>query len=434
MLNLKKKYLIIIILLILILFPAVLSGCGVYNSDTAKNDLSYLSNDITGEKVTLEYYIWSDEESYIRSVIKAYCALNTNITINLHVIDTDFYENDIRALLSGDTKIDLLGVRGISQMVMIYDMGLLLDLTPYMKSSGMDITVYGSMFNDIAIHSRYYGIPARSTCWILLYNKDLFDAAHMPYPGEMTWDEYRQLAISLTRGEGKNKIYGGFWVPWCYNFAALQQSSYLIDDDLTPTRQSLELLNNFYNIDHSHYSFTKIHNQEVDYREEFEKGNIAMMPQGEWIVNMLLEDQAKGLTDINWDIAPMPVLKGQNAGITWGQYQFVSIAADSAHPREAFDFIHFLCGEAGARIYAQNGIIHAYVNDDIKQLYLKAVGKESASIFFEAKRVQEQLAVSGYQEVTEAFKTCAENYLLGKCTLDEAMDEINRKRTEILNP
>lgn len=427
--SLKSMFLIIII----VSAVAFIIGCGYYKSNVLKSSTPD-SADITTDKVALDYYIWSDEKSYIEPVISAYCALYTNVTINLHIIEPLTYEKEIQKLLSGNVKIDLLGVKGISQLVQVHNQGQLLDLTPYIKNNDMDVTAYGSMFNDIAIDSRYYGIPNRSTCWFLLYNQDLFNQAGIDYPGQMTWDEYRKLAITLTKGEGDNKIYGGYWVPWCYNFAALQQSSYLIDDDLTASRESLELLNNFYNVDQSHVSFDIVTNEDSSYRKKFEQGNVAMMPQGEWIINMLLEDYEQGLTDVNWDIAPMPVFEGQDPDITWGQYQFVSIAEDTAYPQEAFDFVQFLCGEEGARIYAQNGIIHAYSNEEIKQLYLNSVGKTSASIFFETKRVQEQLAVSGYEEVTEAFKKCAKEYLLGNITIEKAMSDFETMRNDILNP
>lgn len=428
--NFKKIFLISSIFLTI---AVLIIGYKYYNSNFM-NGSNPNSNAITSDTVVLDYYIWSDEKSYIEPVISAYCALYTNVTINLHVIDPLTYEKEIQTLLSSDTKIDLLGVKGISQLVQVHNQGQLLDLTSYIKKDDMEVTAYGSMFNDIAVDGRYYGIPTRSTCWFLLYNKDLFDQADIDYPEQMTWEEYRKLSIALTKGEGNDKIYGGYWVPWCYNFAALQQSSYLIDDDLTYTRESLELLNKFYNEDKSHFAYSTVIGQDTRYRTEFEKGSIAMMPQGEWIINMLLEDHLKGLTDVNWDIAPMPVFEGQDPGITWGQYQFVSIATDTDYPKEAFNFVQFLCGEEGARIYAQNGIIHAYSNEEIKQIYLNSVGKTSASIFFETKRVQEQLALPGYEEVTEAFKQCAKQYLLGDSTIDEAMASFEKMRNEILNP
>ncbi len=432
--NNKSRIRILIAAAFITIGSAVLASCNQITQNPSVTDgaSSPLKNGADGNKAVLDYYTWDDEESYIMPVVDAYNALQSSVQINLHVLNSTYYEDNIQVLLSADTKIDLLGIKGISQMVQIRDKGQLLDLTSCIKNNDMDVTAYGSMFNDIAINGRYYGIPSRSTCWVLVYNKDLFDSAGISYPENLTWEEYRQLAILLTKGDGENKIYGGYWVPWCYNFAAIQRSSYLIDDDLSLAKESLALLNTFYNLDGSHMSYRQMTDQMVSVRKEFERGTIAMMPQGEWILNMLMEDERKGLTDINWDIAPMPVFSGQESGITWGQYQFVSITSDTPHPEEAFDFVRFLCGEEGARIYAGNGIIHAYSNDDIEQIYLNAVGKESASIFFEAKKVQEQLAISGYQDVLDAFGQCAEEYFLGRKTLDEAMSDFERMRKDIL--
>lgn len=384
------------------------------------------------EKIVLEYYIWDDEESYIVPVVNAYNAQHSSVKINLHVLTSVEYDIKINELLLENTKIDLLNIRGFSALIQLQDEEQLLDLTSFIKSNDLDVTAYGSMFNEISVENKYYGLPTRSTCWILVYNKDIFDAANIAYPEQITWDEYRQLAITLTKGQGENKIYGGYWVPWCYNFASIQQNSYLIDDDLTYTRESLEMLNNFYNVDNSHMSYKLITEQTIDCRVEFDSGNIAMMPQGEWFINMLLTDEEAGLTNVNWDIAPIPVFEKQESGITWGQYQFAGITSKCTHPREAFDFIQFLCGEEGARIYAENGMIHAFSNEEIKQIYMNTVGKSSVSIFYNTKKVQEQLAMSGYKEVLDTFVLCAQEYFLGNQTIDETMIDFEKKRSEIL--
>jgi multiple sugar transport system substrate-binding protein len=396
--------------------------------DTPSGEVSIVSQ----EKIILDYYIWDDEFSYIDPVVTAYNAFQSAVEIKLHILTSEEYDAEIYKLLSTDDKIDLLGIRGISKLIMLQDNGQLLDLTSYVKNNDMDVTAYGSMFNDISIDGKYYGIPNRTTCWALFYNKDIFDNAGIPYPEQMTWEEYRQLALTLTSGEGENKIWGGYWVPWCYNFAALQRSSYLIDDDLTYTEESLELLNNFYNVDKSHMSYKQMVDENIDCYREFENGSIAMFPQGEWSVNMLLLAEKEGLTEVNWDIAPMPVFEGQDSGTTWGQYQFVGVTSDTAYPTEAFDFVQFLCGEEGARIYAENGMLHAYSNDEIKKIYMTAVGKDSASIFFKTKKVQEEIAMSGYEDVKVSFIAAANEYLLGNKTIEETMATFMEERIELL--
>jgi multiple sugar transport system substrate-binding protein len=56
---------------------------------------------------------------------------------------------------------------------------------------------------------QHYGIPYDEGPGNLYYNKDLFDAAGIPYPDE-TWtlDRLKEVALELTSGEGAEKIYG----------------------------------------------------------------------------------------------------------------------------------------------------------------------------------------------------------------------------------
>jgi hypothetical protein len=62
---------------------------------------------------------------------------------------------------------------------------------------------------------------------------------------------------------------------------------------------------------------------------------------------------------------------------------------------------------------------------------MNAVGKESASYFYEAKRVQEELAVPYYQDLHVTFKAIAKDYLLGRITIDQAMEQFKEKRAQI---
>lgn len=388
----------------------------------------------SSEEIVLDYYIWDDETSYILPVVNAYMSFHKNIHINLHSLESLHYDDVIKLLLDGDTKMDIVGIRGISLIVQMMEQNQLLNITDEINKNNLDVTAYGNMYNNISIEGDYFALPTRSTCWFLLYNKDLFDQAGIAYPAEMTWDEYRQLALRLTQGTGYNKVYGACWPPWFFNFGAVQRSSYLIDDDLSYTRESLQMLNNFYNVDKSHISYKQVAittDEEIDFTALFEKNKVAMMPQGEWMVNMLLEYEKIHDDCVNWDIAPMPIFEGQESNVTWGQYQFAAIANDTAYPDECFKFLQFLCGEEGARIFAEHGIIHAYSTDKIKQIYMDAVGKDSASYFYEAKRVQEELAVPKYQDLYAQFKEIAVDYFLEKKTIDQVMDQIEQARTSI---
>lgn len=395
-----------------------------------KDEEELLETEEDGGTIEIEYYIWENEQSYIEPIVDAYEALHPGILVNLHVVNQDIYDNSLEEFLTKNAA-DLVGVRETSQMVSLAQKGYLLDLTPYMSEYGLEIEAYGNMFNEIGIDGRYFAIPTRSTCWILLYNKDIFDEAQIEYPKQLTWEEYRRLAIELTQEKDGSIQYGGYWPPWCFNFLALQSSSWLIDDDLQAAARSLEMLNTFYNVDRSHVSYLDTAQQQENLSDLFAQGKIAMMPQGEWIINMLMEKQKENGSSVSWGIAPIPVNSEKEAGITWGQYQFVGVSSKTRYPKEVFAFLTFLCGEEGAGILAANGMIPAYWNDKIRAVYAETVGEEIAEVFHDAKRNQEQLAVSHYLELQNVFDICADCYLRGELTLDQAIETFEKLRQEI---
>ncbi|MDO4292352.1 MAG: sugar ABC transporter substrate-binding protein [Eubacteriales bacterium] len=382
------------------------------------------------KEVILNYYIWENEEAYIRPVIEAYEALNAEVIINLHIVDADLYDKSLEHILSGENQADLVGVRETSHMASLAEEGYLLDVTDYISNYALEVEAYGNMFNEIEINGRYYGIPTRSTCWILLYNKEIFDKKGIPYPEQMTWEEYGELAILLTDKEGE-KTWGGYLPPWCFNFTAIQKSSYLMDDNLKETENALRLLNQFYNLDKSHVSYKESATQRESLSGLFKQGHIAMMPQGEWMINMLMEKNKEGEANVRWGIAPMPVPDEEDAGTTWGQYQFACISSRTDNPEEAFRFLSFLCGEEAARIYARNGMVHAYSTEEIKKIYADTVGEDIAEIVYRAKRKQEQPAIPEYHEILDMFETCAHNYLMGNCDLAAAIEEFDILRKQV---
>ena len=390
----------------------------------------------SSDPVILNVCVWADELTYATAAANAYNALSKNITVRILPLSNVDYDQRLDDVLTESSTYDLVGIKGIAKAVQLANKGIILDLTDYVRAAISDNTIdaaaYGNMFNDITYQDHYYAIPSRTTCWALFYNKDLFDQAGLSYPEQMTWDEYADLAEKLT--DSSRVVYGGYFLPWIPSCIALQSGTYLTDDDTAPLRQSLQYLNSLYAASHvSYHEMEEIGTPPEDVYNTFEAGRAAMVPNGEWMVNLLLQDEAIGKTIPDWDIAPMPVSPGQEANTTWGQYQYMSICSTTSHPAEAFDFLLFLCGKSGAEIYANHAIIPAYSDDSIAAVYQKAVGHESARYFFEARKIQEQLPIPGYQETIEVFNREAKSYFAGEQTLDEAMQDFEAERSDIFS-
>ncbi|MBR0398739.1 MAG: sugar ABC transporter substrate-binding protein [Eubacterium sp.] len=384
---------------------------------------------LADDKVVLQFYLWNDEEPYIKDVVSQYNASQDKVEIVMNVIPSNDYDDKLKVLLAGGSDIDIYDIRGMAQVVTFAETENLLNLDEYIKNSGLVMENYGEMLDLSYVDGSMYALPARSTCWVLFYNADLFDKAGLPYPGQLTWDEYGDLAVQLKEKTGVN---GGFWVPWIYPFASVQAGKWVDDADTSYLQKSLELLNRFYNVDKSHMSYAEMTATSADYIEEFESGAAAMLPNGEWCVQMLMEDEAEGECDINWQIAPMPVCDGVEPGATWGQFQYMGINSKTAHPDEAFDFLKYLCGAEGSAIYSQHGMIHAYAGEEALAAYKETVGKDCVSVFFDAKKVCEQPNHSGYAEVLAAFNEQAQLYLLGEKSIEDTMADFISHRDAIL--
>lgn len=392
------------------------SGSAAAQTDTAAADGA----------VDLSFYIWSDEENYISKVVDQYNSSQDKIHVTLTSIPSDSYDDKLKVLLAGQSDVDIVDIRGMAQATTYAAGDALLDLTDRIAASDLDTSKYGDMWANSTYNDKYYILPTRTTCWALIYNADLIKEAGMEEPGQLTWTEYQAYADQLRdfydgkTAEDGTPIKAGYWVPWIYVFDAVQHGSYANDTDTQYLQESIELLKSLYS-DGSHYSYEDVSSGTYDYISEFENGHVALLPNGEWCVNMLMQAEAEGKTNVNWEVAPMPVPEGVEAGTSWGQFQFAGITATTKHPDEAFDFLQYLCGEEGSQIYASSGMIHAYSTDGAAQALKDASGKESVQVLFEAKKIQEQPTTEGYDQFLNAFNEQAQLYFLDEQDIDTTM-------------
>lgn len=413
---------------VLVLTAGLLGGCGAKQH---QEEVSYGTEEKM-EEIELDYYIWDDEVVYTKRVVDSFNAIRPDIHVNIHEIKNEIYDDSIKEVIRNGEHADVIGIRGITKIMDYQRDGLLIELTDDLLRSDLDLTAYGNMVYSYTIDDKYYGLPTRSTYWVLYYNKSLFDQAGIPYPDQMTWEEYAQLAKRFTGGgEGEDRIWGGYFTNWVYYFAGIQRQNYLNDDDITETMESLLWLNRFFNEDKSHVPLSEVIEIGDHYIDVFEKGKIAMMPQGEWVAGRLHTDEEEGNTSLDWDIAPMPIFEKQEKYTTWGQYQFAGITVGCEHPDEAFEFLTYLCGEEGAKIYAGSGMISAYSNDEIIDIYRRNMKGKNVDVFFKSQRIQEFPPVAEYNELVQALKEVSESYLLGQISYEEAVQGMEKKRQEI---
>ena len=145
-----------------------------------------------------------------KAIVADFEAANPNIAVKVEVSDWDSYWNKLKTLYAGGTPPDVFAMDGP-----LYpdwqSRGVLLNLQPYIdKSPGLLDGLYP---NTLAAYQRadgYYGLPRDFQTIVLYYNKDMFDAAGLPYPDESwTLDKLRETAKALTKdndGDGRTDL------------------------------------------------------------------------------------------------------------------------------------------------------------------------------------------------------------------------------------
>ncbi len=383
------------------------------------------------EHIILDFYIWNDEQPYMTKAVEAYNNMQNETEIRLHVITSSKYEDAVDQVLNHGEAVDLIDLRNSAIITDYAKQGIILDLTEYLRSSSLDISKYGSLWDYSKIDDRIYVLPTRRTSWVLYYNADMFQEAGISELGQLTWDEYADLALQLK--ERMQIPYGGYWVKWNLPLIATQNSWYCNSDDLQELRQAMKFMNRIYNEDRSHLPPHAQENENTEYIRLFENGEFAMMPNGEWAVSALLEDEKKGTCRINWKVTSLPVLAGMEENTTIGGFQYVGISGTCRYPEQAFSFLEFLCGKEGAEILAGSGMVPAYLTKEVQNTYLREIGKEGTGQFFSNKIIMTQpMAIPFYTEISNLQNEMIMEYLDGQKSLDDALIEFEAGRRHIV--
>lgn len=409
-------------------------GCSSNNSNTP-------SSTNGNDKVVLEYYTWTDEEVYMKKVIEAFNAQNSDIEVHMNTIsnNSNEYNTKIMTNLSCGSKMDVYSINGTTSLGTYSSKNQLLDLTDRIKEANMDVGAYGPSFQDITevlTKGKYYALPYRTSQYALFYNKAIFDREGIDYPAQLTWDQYAELAKALTKGEGADKQWGGYYADWMTApLGALQKGTTILDDSLDDVAGWFDYLDRLYYKDQSHMSYKQMKSQSTDWIKQFESGNVAMLINGEWTINMLKADIEAGKTNIEFDMAPLPLPEGTTDSITVGGVStYIGINPESKNIDATFKFVQFVAGEAGEAIIADSSVLPAYASDKTKESFLNATGIQGSSFFFETNTVVENQPIAQIDEVNRVYSEQRDLFLFQELDAAKAMQNFLDQRSSVLKP
>ena len=145
--------------------------------------------------------VWaSSGNPYRYRQIARFNARHPELRLTLDSGNCDFQR--ILVQTSSGVGPDVFDVLKGSYLQSYVESGVARDLTAAAPANGIaaDLDAWPAIHNEITYEGRQYGYPANVGCFVILYNRNIFDRAGAPYPdGAMTWDQFVRLLTRVSR-------------------------------------------------------------------------------------------------------------------------------------------------------------------------------------------------------------------------------------------
>jgi multiple sugar transport system substrate-binding protein len=272
-------------------------------------------------------------------------------------------------------------------------LGAVLSLQPFLEADP-SITAedfYPSLLEPFVRRGQLWGLPGQAMPEVIMFNKDLFDAVGLSYPPvDWTLDDFLEIAIALTQGEGEEKKYGFIGTPieifdllWVLESLDTQ----LVDESVDPptiilnSREAAEALRWYKALVTEHGvrpTFISDLSDIIDetrWQAGYTQSN-ELIQNGRAAMWIILED-LELISDqrLNVGVATLPAGPTSEAGA----YRSVSgyfISADTEAPEACWEWITYLTQQPDAvyAVPARRSVVQS-------EAFRQKVGEERAAVF-----------------------------------------------------
>ncbi|HBD01174.1 MAG TPA: ABC transporter substrate-binding protein [Lachnoclostridium sp.] len=391
-------------------------------------------------QITIKASIWDLDTSSAsaKTIAARFMEEYPDITVELIDIPSSEYTNKLSIMLNGGNDLDVFWIKDGDTIRGLENKGQLADLRNFVTKDNLDLNVYNGLAdNFVTGDNKIMALPANSSFYVLFYNKDIFDEAGIKYPGnDMTWSQFETLAAQLTKGEGADKTYGALFHTWqaCVENWAVQDGKHTImDTDYSFMKWSYEMVLRM-QAEGTIMDYSTLKTGNIHYSSPFLKGNVAMLPMGTWFCATLIEKINAGESDVNWGMALLPHPEGVEAGWTVGSVTPIAINAASKKQEAAWKFVNFVCGEEGAVIQAEAGLIPSRVNQESMSVVAdtKGMPEDALDILTAVKNITLDRPIDEKTgEVNQMLGEVHSLIMLEESTIEEGLAEMAERSKEI---
>ncbi|MGL4697894.1 ABC transporter substrate-binding protein [Enterococcus larvae] len=410
------------------LFVGVLSGVAACGKGDA---------DDKAESNELSVAAWAyDANPEFKAMVEAFEKENEGVKIKIVDIAADQYEDKVTTMLSAGDSTDVLGIKGVGSYVNYATKGQLLDFSEEAEAIENPENFKGNL-DGYKLEGKYYALPFRKDIYMLFYNKKLFDDNKTPYPENLTWEEYEELAEKLTTEKDGEKIYGTYhhiWYPILLCTAANQTDSSLLDGEYGFAKEYLDRWIRMQDAGVT-MDYSSIKTASVTYASQFETEKTAMMPMGSFYLGKLLNAAKENRTTVEWGITSMPQNE-KGAVSTYGGPSGFAVNKGAKNPKLAKKFVSFCAGEKGAKAVAAIGMTPAYQSEDVMNVLYTLDGmpqdEESKKALNPDKNGWEMLPDPKAAEINAVINEEYDLIMVEDSPVKKGIDALNSRAKEVL--
>ncbi len=190
--------------------PSTAPGSDPAGSSSATGASAVPGGSTSGEAVTLNVWTLEGEEEFLPKIKDAFESSHPGTALEFTVFPEDQYGTKVDTALAAGAPPDIAFIfdpRYIKQ-------GHMVEVGEVLKERGVDLERYApGPLGACTMDDKLYCIGTYTGALVLMYNKDLFDKAGVPYPSStvpMTVDEYAEIArkLSVNDADPAKRVYG----------------------------------------------------------------------------------------------------------------------------------------------------------------------------------------------------------------------------------
>ncbi len=329
-------------------------------------------------KTHLTFQIWDVyQRPGMQAMCDAYTAQRPDVVIEVQATSWSEYWTKLEASAESNTMPDIFWMH-TNQLLYYAGFGMLADVTDLYDDVEPDY--YEKHFSEISRSNasgsdgRLYGVPKDKDNGLLVYNKEMFDAAGVPYPtDDWTWEDLTDASRKIYDVTGKygfmayNDDQLGYW---CFVY---QAGGHILTADRTQAGYtnpgSVKAMEFYVNMQKEDWCPDQTYFTETAPGTAFFSEAGAMYLEGNWNLPQLMENypDMRG----KWDLAKLPKCADpiedsesldQDGRATMSNGLCYSTAAHGKKRDIALDVIKFFGTEEAQRIQGENGAaIPAYI-------------------------------------------------------------------------